>query len=67
MAEAVHRVSETTLLKAQFENFLEKQAKFEQMFVTDYKTEVINQLTKAKEEFLQSTLDIKSSVQFVKT
>lgn len=29
VAEAVRRVSETTLLKAQFENFLEKQAKFE--------------------------------------
>ncbi len=43
-----------------------KLGQFEQMFVTDYKNEVINQLSKTKEEFLKNIVETNSSVQIMK-
>ena len=37
-----NRIAECSILKGQFDMFLEKQKSFEDMFVNEYKTEVIS-------------------------
>lgn len=60
------RVAECGVVKTQFEMFLEKQNKFEHMFNVEYKSEIINQITSIRSEFLEQNQDVLGTVQFLK-
>ena len=61
-----NRIAECSLLKSQFDIFLEKQQQFENMFVNEYKTEVISQISKMREEFLEHNQELSQSVSYMR-
>lgn len=64
---ATNKIAENTMLKNQFDLFHSKQQDFERMFITDYKNDIIHEITSLRRELMDMVSEANHGVSYVKS